>query len=257
MKKISGTIKDIIIVIVILIIIFGSLIVYTGNWPPMVIVESSSMQHGQEFTFGVLNTGDIALVKKVTIVNDIITYVQGRQINYQNYGDYGDVIVYRNINGLTIHRAMFYVSGWIGDVPKIDYFNGSFMKVMGPLVLIENVGPSHRNLVVDLSNYINKEGFVTMGDNNLITYYTNPNYSFGVLGYEVADQNAGICPVLVSLNMIVGKATGYLPWFGDLKLLLTGNTYYVPELSWVYLILTLTAIFAIAFIWDRYSSKKS
>jgi len=257
MKRSLGTIKEIIIAIAIIIIIFGSLFLYTGNWPPMVIVESSSMQHGQDFVFGVLNTGDIALVKKVTNVSQIVTYVEGRQINYMSYGDYGDVIVYRNINGLTIHRAMFYVYGWNGDVPKIEYFNSSFMKIIGPLVLIEDVGPSQRNLVVDLSNYINKVGFVTMGDNNLITYYTNPNYSFGVLGYEVADQNAGISSSLVTLNMIVGKAVGYLPWFGDIKLLLTGNTYYVPVQSWIYLILSLTGIFALAYVWDRYGSKKS
>ena len=80
--------------------------VYTGNWPPMVVIESGSMEHDDNplypepgFThIGAIDTGDLVLVKSAGR-DDIVTYLAGKQQGYERYGDYGDVIIYYK-NGL-------------------------------------------------------------------------------------------------------------------------------------------------------------
>ena len=105
-------IKDIAIAVVVVAIIMGSLYAYTGMWPPMVVVESGSMQHSDDRSYiGVIDTGDIVLSKE-TSFSDITTYVEGRSTGYQKYGDYGDVIIYRPMGKDTtpiIHRAVLYL----------------------------------------------------------------------------------------------------------------------------------------------------
>ncbi len=131
-------------VILVVIIIFVSLTLYSQNWPPAVVVESSSMQHGQNFVFGVINTGDIVGVKKVSSFKDVITYVVARESGYPiDYGEYGNVIVYNDyyLNELVIHRALFYVEGWQGDIPVI-YGNDhpSWLVISGSTVTIYDKG---------------------------------------------------------------------------------------------------------------------
>ena len=80
--------------------------IYTGNWPPMVVIESGSMEHDDNplypepgFThIGAIDTGDLVLVKSAGR-DDIVTYLAGKQQGYERYGDYGDVIIYYK-NGL-------------------------------------------------------------------------------------------------------------------------------------------------------------
>ncbi len=113
-KFAADTAKDIIISVVIVAVIFLSLYAYTQNWPPLVVIESESMQHGSISHIGTADTGDIVLVKKVYSEDDVVTYVEGRMKNYHTYGDYGNVIIY-NYNGQSIiHRAIMYLK-WEGD----------------------------------------------------------------------------------------------------------------------------------------------
>jgi signal peptidase len=131
-----GFAKDVTVAFIIVLIVMGSLYAYSGGiWPPMVVVESESMMHGTDSKIGVIDTGDLTLVKKIASRHDVVTYVEGRgtytvqyteylgtgantatgtfhgsKAGYQAYGDYGDVIIYRK-NGMTddtpiIHRAM-------------------------------------------------------------------------------------------------------------------------------------------------------
>lgn len=130
--------KDILVAVIIVLIVMGSLYAYSGGiWPPMVVVESESMMHGSDSQIGIIDTGDLTLVKKIYSRHDVVTYVEGRgtfnasyteylstgahaasgvfhgtKSGFKTYGDYGDVIVYRK-NGLKpetetpiIHRAM-------------------------------------------------------------------------------------------------------------------------------------------------------
>jgi signal peptidase I len=128
-----GFVKDIIVAMLIVVIVMASLYAYSGGiWPPMVVVESESMQHGTDSHIGTIDTGDLTLVKKISPRSDIVTYVEGRpsynvsfdeagqvtqaetfkgsHAGFSNYGDYGEVIIYQK-NGRTdetpvIHRAI-------------------------------------------------------------------------------------------------------------------------------------------------------
>ncbi|HID27588.1 MAG TPA: signal peptidase I [Methanosarcinales archaeon] len=76
-----------------------------GTYTPMVAVESGSMEPH-------LQIGDIVFIQS-TDRTDIITYEDGKKINYKSFKDYGDVILYKKYgsNAYTpiIHRAMYYV----------------------------------------------------------------------------------------------------------------------------------------------------
>ncbi|MDY6780027.1 MAG: S26 family signal peptidase [Halobacteria archaeon] len=86
----------------------------SGIWPPMVAVESGSMEPH-------LSRGDLVfVVNETNFVPDgvdahhgVVTYQQGKEIGYKKFGRYGDVIVYQP-NGNPrrppiIHRAMRWV----------------------------------------------------------------------------------------------------------------------------------------------------
>ena len=75
-------------------ILIGSMWGYTQNWPPMVVVESESMMHAEDSEVGVIDTGDLVLVKKTSGRGDITTYIEGKKRDYKTYGEYGDVIIY-------------------------------------------------------------------------------------------------------------------------------------------------------------------
>ena len=85
------------VVLVVFLLAWG----YTGNWTPMVVIESGSMEHDGNplypepgFThIGAIDTGDLVLVKSAER-DDIVTYLEGKQTGYKRYGDYGDVIIY-------------------------------------------------------------------------------------------------------------------------------------------------------------------
>jgi signal peptidase len=233
--------------LVVIIIIFSSLYLYTDNWPPAVIVESRSMQHGNNFVFGVINTGDIVGVKKIKSFQEVQTYLVARERGDPfNYGEYGNVIVYDNylLNELVIHRAIFYVDGWEGDTPLLyGDTNPSWLAIVGYDVFINDIGYTHKNLVVNLQNYIGQTGFVTMGD-----------YNFAVSGYDIgnytvaADQNVGIDNSLVNVTQVVGYAVGYLPVVGVLKLWATGKVSYIPELSNVIMVVIIILIIALILV---------
>jgi hypothetical protein len=69
--------KDVIIAFIIVLIIIGSIYIYTGNWPPVVVVESDSMQHSDDESFlGVIDTGDLVLVKSIDSEDDVVSYMK-------------------------------------------------------------------------------------------------------------------------------------------------------------------------------------
>lgn len=266
--SLKDTLISILIAAIVIIAIFAGLYAYSGNWPPVTIVESSSMQHGDQFTWGVINTGDIVIQKRVSNVSQIITYVQGREMGFETYGDFGNVILYQPYPGSTpvIHRAMIYVT-WNGTKFHIkgqtEAIKQGWLIIKGYDVVIMDVGFSHKNLVINVSvsasgqSLIGDNGFFTMGDNNLANSpIVDPNVIFPDTAYYAADQNVGIAPGPVSLNQIVGIAVGWLPWFGIIKLILAGETQYIPSDSYYYLGITLTIIVVAAFLWDYLPSRK-
>ncbi|EQB66796.1 MAG: S26 family signal peptidase [Thermoplasmataceae archaeon] len=249
-KKLKN--KPYTIAAIIFVAIFISLFLYSGEWPPISVVESSSMEHSEYWTPGVINTGDIVFVKKVNSINDIVTYVQGRETGYSTYGEYGNVILYKNPQGtIIIHRAIMYIKWIDGRLSINNYSNQSWLNVYGDCVVIKDVGFTHRNFSINVSVFSGQNGFITMGDNNLGSPYVpyNPKYQ----SYEAADQTIFNYPP-VNLSRIVGVAFGQVPWIGLVKLNILGLEHKWPDSadvaknSYLYLILSLTLLFVAALL---------
>jgi signal peptidase len=218
-------------------IILLSLFLYTSNWPPMVVIESKSMQHSDtESSIGVIDTGDLVLVQKAHSTSDIITYVEGQATGYRTYGGYGDVIIYKaggDFNDKSIiHRALVRLdwnesSGTI-DIPDLDDekwelgedwsgTTGGGDNVTSPYGLdgtiwLYHVGYGDVTVTLSISAYVsqfiadnpNGSAFIAMGDHNinLMAHTGNPD------------------PSIIRLEWIEGRARGEIPWFGLLKLTL-------------------------------------
>jgi signal peptidase len=203
---------------------------YTGLWPPLVVVESSSMMHTDDNTssIGVIDTGDLVLVKDIDSSDDIVTYLEGVHTDYSTYGDYGDVIVYK-INGddsrtPIIHRAMAYLElnpgGASYTCEALQYLergpngkwdtadSGDEWDSLTSTLYIYRVGYKHQTVTIRIdriSNSDDRPGFVTKGDHN------NDVDLFRLV--------SGPIPV----SWVVGEARGEIPWFGLLKLWASGG----------------------------------
>ncbi len=247
------TIKEILISVLIVAIIFGGLYAYSGVWPPIVVIESGSMQHGNDSHIGTIDTGDIVVVKKVYSPDDIQTYIEGRLHGYKTYGNYGDVIIYDYNGNSIIHRAIAYLQ-WASNhwtIRGLDMHHlPNWIHVDSSLLTIYNVSAKPNDMIMihlDKLNHkvVGDEGFITMGDHNL--------EEFGPSAYDQngADGYLPICPKLVNFNMIEGVARGELPWFGAIKLYLTGtNTNQIPPSTNLWLAVSLITIIAGSFLVD-------
>ena len=258
-KDLAGIGKDVLVAFVIVAVIMLGLYAYSGIWPPMVVIESGSMEHPPEpgdikSYIGVIDTGDMVFVKKVNGTNDLVTYVQGEATGQSNYGAYGDVVVYRP-NGLKyrgdgtpvipiIHRLVLWVdinsSNVSPDFNGIDYANYSFdvpvleLYDTTDVIILTNYGYREDTVTIRLGlesgglmwyyetrGIIPHGGYITMGDNNAPAY-DQPAYE------------------PVQPDWIIGKAWGELPWFGLVKLWFTGAYLdNVASNSWVGLFSTL------------------
>jgi signal peptidase len=120
------------LIVLIAIIALASLYLYSGTWPPIIIVNGNSMSPN-------LEDGDIVIVKKVSPV-EIKTYYESIEPAYKSFGDFGDVIIFKpfgdNDRKFVIHRAMSYSMGG-GTI-------GSY------------------------NDTLKNEGFMTKGDNNVL-----------------------------------------------------------------------------------------
>lgn len=242
---------------IILIIILG-LYAYSGLWPPLVVVESESMQHSNTTSYiGVIDTGDLVIVKKISSLSEVKTYVASLTDGYKTYGDYGDVVIYNRdgsaVQTPVIHRAIveldYNSSSNSFDVPSLasapsdkwsaDGQNARWWDLTG-LLVIYNVGYMDKNITISLSEILNyysanditpHGGLITKGDHNT--------------QYDQSPQ-ANIAHQPVQAEWIVGEARGEIPWFGLIKLWVGGNMPAdTPGNSKTDLILTIAVIIAI------------
>jgi signal peptidase len=224
--------RDVLIAVIVMVIIIGGLYGYTGNWPPMVVIESDSMMHGDDSNVGTIDTGDLVLVKSIDNRKDITTYVEGEKKGYKTYDSYGDVIIFKK-NGVddtpVIHRAVAYIvynaSGNNND-PQLSEFGSWDIPSMGLYnkmsFWIPDYQPNRFNLSVDLKVILKNfqrtgiephDGFIIKGDNNIQVDQLS----------DLKDSEGN--PVEpVKTEWIVGKAQGELPWFGLIKLYISGET---------------------------------
>jgi len=245
-----------VLALLILVALVVSILAYSGTWPPMVVVESWSMEHPPSLPLGTLNTGDIVLIQKVPVPQGVVTYVQGLVTGYQTYGEFGDVILYQPDGDTTltpiIHRALL----WLQYDPAqgafsapsllpltcglggqyVDYPAGGGTRCLNPsnpnetltgTLVLRSVGYNGVDVKIDMTALAQESpwsGYITLGDNNSGIY----------------DQTQ--CPprCLVKPPWVIGVARGLIPWIGALKLWLTDqvdhdNDYYsrmVPAASW-------------------------
>ncbi|MGC8913082.1 MAG: hypothetical protein ACP5JR_05065 [Thermoplasmata archaeon] len=264
-KYLKGWVKDILVSFAVVGVIIGALYGYSGLWPFLVVVESGSMQHGTDSQIGVIDTGDMVLVKKVNSQGELTTYIKGKIMGYTTYGAFGDVVVYRK-NGHeestpVIHRIVLFLKynsssnsfdipelndpalvpgkdwGVVGSTPRWYALNGKLW--------IANYGHAHINLTVNLGGILSNppsrhDGYITLGDNNRGSIdQTNLLY-----------RDELVQPV--KFEWIVGVARGELPWFGALKLIFTGNAQAVPGNSWLFLEISIALIIVIPFLVDYF-----
>jgi len=252
--------RDLAVAFLIVGIIIAGIYAYTRVWPPMVVVESSSMQHGNaESYIGVIDTGDLVLVQSTPYRQDVITWVEGKKSGYRTYSGYGDVIIFRKDNSDTpiIHRPLVWmdyddVNGTF-DIPDLADLNRSFWggtyanntpvttpyKLDGTIWLLQVGWTETLRVEIRMADFagFQRSGYVTMGDNNFQVDFDN----------------------IVRQTDIIGKARGELPWFGLIKLTLMpspgsccngwGDSR-APSNSWDSLIISLVVIIATPFILD-------
>ncbi|MCK5292418.1 MAG: S26 family signal peptidase [Thermoplasmata archaeon] len=227
MRSALLVLRDVGIALLVVFLVFVALWAYSGVWPPIVVVESSSMQHDDfSSSVGVIDTGDLVIVQTTNSHKEVEAYVHGECSGHSTYGDSGDVIIYNEGGGgdkPIIHRALIYLkfnttTNNSFDVPGLecDYweYGVNWWLLSAPTTEPRNLttpltirlSSAHRNFNVTLNlgtllNAIktdddwNDGGFIAMGDNN-----DHPDNS------------------LIKHDWIIGKARGELPWFGLIKL---------------------------------------
>ena len=217
------TVKDVGIAIGSVVVVFLLTFAYSGNWPPMVVIESGSMEHDNNSLYaepgythlGTIDTGDLVIVKDAG-KKDIVTYLEGKNTGYEKYGDYGDVIVYYK-NGIrekdgqpvtpVIHRAMFWVDVDVENktyhVPEAGrtFYNEIDLRQFGDEKLVGTIE----------GQVLQNSGYVTKGDS---TGNPHPDQ----VTHTDINRNK-VQPV--DPDWVVGMARGELPWFGLIKLRVT------------------------------------
>ncbi|WP_223301714.1 S26 family signal peptidase [Haladaptatus sp. R4] len=162
----------------------------SGVWPPMVAVESGSMQP-QMYRGDLIFIMDQHRFAPSAAHGDtgVVTYQEGQQTGYKKFNDYGDVIIYKRFGESdrtpVIHRARFWVNkneNWYDKANK-NYIGGA-----------ENC---------EQLRYCPAPhaGFITKGDNN--GAYDQV--------YNISDP--------VEPNWIRGTAELKIPWLGQIRLI--------------------------------------
>jgi len=280
-----GLLRDVLVALVIVAVFLAAMYAYAGVWPPLVVVESSSMQHADRESFlGVIDTGDMVFQQAAPTRASVITYLEGRASNYATYSDYGDVIIFNRPGNPTpvIHRAIMYVTIHVNgtaDVPDLALLSSDWsatddvgLPTTSPYfvqtVTIHRMGFNH-NLGItfdfrtggSLSRFAPRSAYITMGDQN---------------AYLACAIFADPCRASVPYDTgwmprqsdVIGRARGEIPWFGLLKLTLQPTDSCcpggwgdpeAPKNSWDALLVSLIFLFALPFLlefagrgWSKY-----
>jgi len=266
--KVGGPfLYDLLGALIVLLIIIGALFTYTGNWPPLVVVQSGSMQHSDDVSsVGVIDTGDLVFVKMFGDDQIPISYVEGQKSDHRTYSSYGDVIIFRP-NGdenktAIIHRAVLWIEFNSTTYDNITRAGGSFdipslglRDVTGQITLPNYEWPQKpgkMDLSIDIGAILRNfrrygttphSGFVTKGDDNMGVDQTSEFFN---------PEPPWIEPVMN--EWIIGKSVGELPWFGIIKLKFenNGHTNDIHPNSernlWIALIIIVATPFAIDFL---------
>jgi signal peptidase len=243
-------------------------VLYSGLWPPLVVVESGSMQHSDTVSsIDVIDTGDLVIVKQLG-GDTVRTYVASYSEGYSTYGSFGDVIIYKrygsDATSWIIHRAVLALS-WNEssnsfNVPDLinyprglwshnDAQDGVWWSLSG-VIKLYHYGYKDQTVTVNLGALLQYAhgGYITKGDHN-----------------DVVDQypTSSICREPIKTSWIVGLSRSEVPWFGLLKLWATGQaapydhakSSVAPDNSWTDLFATIALIVAIPLVLDLADSR--
>ncbi len=234
-------VQDIVVALIVVAIVLGALYAYGGRWPPMVVVESESMQHSDTLSYiSVIDTGDLTLVRVLERSGPVVTWVEGRETGYETYNEFGDVIIYYK-NGLTqttpiIHRAIVRIeyneTGGGYDVPSMDnIWNEKRSFEIPDFTSYHNGEAEQLDLVINITVILNNfqrnqavdphDGIITKGDHNReVDQYSLPAWT----GPGAPPPGVSRLVEPVEDVWIVGVARGEIPWFGLIKLWARGQT---------------------------------
>ncbi|WP_231741272.1 S26 family signal peptidase [Halorubrum sp. CBA1125] len=176
------------VVLVLGLVLFG----VSGVWPPMVAVESGSMEPNMQ-------VGDLVFVTEPgRLAPDaadngigVVTYAVGEETDYRTFGSYGSVVIYRppgRTAAPIIHRAMFHVEE---DENWYDRADERYHDAENCVDLRYCPAPH--------------DGFITLGDNN----------------GEYDQANGLAAPV--KAEWVTGVARVRIPYLGYVRLIATGQ----------------------------------
>jgi len=244
---------------VIVIVILGGFLYATmtsGLESPLSVIMSSSMQHdNDESRIGIIDTGDVMIIKNPDKV-DIHSYIEGTVDGYKSFGDYGSVIIYNRGDDVNpvIHRAIIWLDYRSGtwSAPSLAEYQGQwkctsgtdYMNLSGVLTFT-GITKSNKTVSINLNELDGKSGYLTMGDNPV----TNKDF----------DQAGGIVSYPIGKDDLKAVAMYEIPWMGVVKVFMTenkkANLSHVPN-SIYCLVMLFVMVFALIYCCDFYYTHK-
>ncbi|MFC7081896.1 S26 family signal peptidase [Halorussus caseinilyticus] len=168
----------------------------SGVWPPMVAIESGSMEPHMQKGDLVFIMEEGRLAPAAAHANTgVVTYRGGEEKGYKSFNNYGDVIIYqpdgREYETPIIHRARFWVEegeNWYDEADK-QYISADSCE--------------------ELTNCpAPNSGFITKGDAN--SFYDQASWGGGALSDPVRP------------SWVRGTAEVRVPWLGWVRLQFSG-----------------------------------
>lgn len=234
---------------------------HTGSMPPLVVVESNSMQHDESGEVGTIDAGDLVLVHSPDN-RKIITFVEATDPNsnhyeYESLGMEGDVIIYKR-NGESestpiIHRALFKIdvaevipADWDNDTE--DYLCSEGVKWNTDQCVIswtvpgsDQINVEEINLIFDGTNtgkypcsgvaavhgsvWYSVENF-TPSNPGYITLGDNNDCNDDQGVFEFAQGLSSVKSGMikpVEEDWVIGISGAEIPWLGTVKLMVSGG----------------------------------